>query len=586
MALGIPSLVGSFSSKLESNPAVSVTVATDDLLLVAITHDNATFIDGDVTWNGIAMQLDSSAIGTAVATYIYSLKIASGATANVAFVTDAGCCMVIEAYKVTGAAATPFDQQASGTGTSSSPSSGATATTTQADELVFAAIGTNGPSGDAAGTWSGGLGALTRLGTTGSGATTNWTLAAAYNIVAATGAQTGAKTGITSREWGACVATYKALAVTTVATGRADETDDALALGAAKAVSAGRADETDEAAALGSVKIKALGRADETESALALTPLRAYPVGVAEESDDAPGPDDGGPFYAYERLLTEANGVDGISVPEIDTVRASTLASRGIRSLGLPYFAAWMKTPGDFTGIGGGEQSVQVIMALHAAPTKRASNDEPNFFWSCHEIGGVERFSMGVTPDLRLCCQSGVGPVLYSAPGLVVADGVARVYQMLVPGGAGRQISIDNLVVAWDNFGADADPTPLYMVVGASGLPLRFMAFNGVAGTSRLDCTIFGVTVTPENDPVEWPFGTPAGLVIAGFESLGDGVPLEDDYPGADFNLTMDWYDPSPYYPRLFDAPSQSVQSAFKRALNTQYRERTIIRPDYRLVGS
>ena len=47
----------------------------------------------------------------------------------------------------------PLDQTHSGTGNSTVPSSGATATITQADELLVGAIGIEGPDGDAAGTW-------------------------------------------------------------------------------------------------------------------------------------------------------------------------------------------------------------------------------------------------------------------------------------------------------------------------------------------------------------------------------------------------------------------------------------------------
>jgi len=117
------------------------------------------------------------------------------------------------AYKVAGLDSTPFDKSATGLGSDQIPSSGATATTSQSDELLVGGIGTEGPDGDAAGTWNGDTTDNNqRLGTTGSGAASNITVAAATKIVSATGTYTASKTGITSRDWVAAIATYKGVA--------------------------------------------------------------------------------------------------------------------------------------------------------------------------------------------------------------------------------------------------------------------------------------------------------------------------------------------------------------------------------------
>jgi len=109
------------------------------------------------------------------------------------------------------AAASQLDQTAAATGSSTSPSSGATSATTQAYEVVIGAIGTEGPGGDTQGSWSNGFQPIAYTGTTGGAAAANVSLSVGYKIVNATGAQTAAKTGITSRQWGAAVATYKGL---------------------------------------------------------------------------------------------------------------------------------------------------------------------------------------------------------------------------------------------------------------------------------------------------------------------------------------------------------------------------------------
>lgn len=117
----------------------------------------------------------------------------------------------IAAYKVVGLlTAAWLDKTKAATGSSATPSSTATDTTTEAYELLIGGIGTEGPDGDLPGTWNGSVDENNqRLGTTGAGAASNITVAAATRIVSATGTYTASKTGITSRDWAAAIATYK-----------------------------------------------------------------------------------------------------------------------------------------------------------------------------------------------------------------------------------------------------------------------------------------------------------------------------------------------------------------------------------------
>ena len=100
-----------------------------------------------------------------------------------------------------------LDQIHSGTGSSATPSSGATAATTQPDELLIGVIGTEGPVEDAAGTWDSSFTAGPRDGTSGTD-DTNLAISLGFKIVSATGAYTASKSGVTSRDWGALIATF------------------------------------------------------------------------------------------------------------------------------------------------------------------------------------------------------------------------------------------------------------------------------------------------------------------------------------------------------------------------------------------
>ncbi len=104
----------------------------------------------------------------------------------------------------------PLDRTGIGTGSNDTPSSGATATTTEANELLVGAVGTEGPDGDASGTWDNSFTAGPRRGTSGDAADTNITASMGWRIVLAADAYTARKSGITSRDRAALIATFKA----------------------------------------------------------------------------------------------------------------------------------------------------------------------------------------------------------------------------------------------------------------------------------------------------------------------------------------------------------------------------------------
>ncbi len=102
-----------------------------------------------------------------------------------------------------------LEQTSAGFGTgSTSPSSGAV-TTVYADQLLIGVIGTEGPGGDAAGTWSNSFTAGPRTGSTATTTDAEITVSMGWRIVSAAGSYTAAKTGITSRDYGAAIASFK-----------------------------------------------------------------------------------------------------------------------------------------------------------------------------------------------------------------------------------------------------------------------------------------------------------------------------------------------------------------------------------------
>jgi uncharacterized repeat protein (TIGR02543 family) len=101
-----------------------------------------------------------------------------------------------------------LEQTNAGSGTSTTPSSGA-ATTIQADQLLIGAVGTEGPGTDTAGTWQNSFTAGPRAGTTATTTDAEITVSMGWQIVSAAGNYTAAKSGITSRDWAAAIATFK-----------------------------------------------------------------------------------------------------------------------------------------------------------------------------------------------------------------------------------------------------------------------------------------------------------------------------------------------------------------------------------------
>lgn len=185
----------------------NVSLLAGSTLVVCLVTD---ILDGiNVSWNGIGLTQAAFQDAPNAATKIFFLPNVVAGTADVLAETagDPGRTISMTAAQVAGIVVLPSDVSAQDLGTSTSPNSGDTATTAQANEILIGAIGTAGPSSDTAGSWSGSFTNGQRIGT--SEALFNATISEGYRIVGATGAYSAAKTGITSRVWAACIATFK-----------------------------------------------------------------------------------------------------------------------------------------------------------------------------------------------------------------------------------------------------------------------------------------------------------------------------------------------------------------------------------------
>lgn len=514
--------------------------------------------------------------------------------------------IVVEVLVYRGFMSSPLDLTKPATGSGTAPSSGASATTAQAAEFLLASVATHGPVSDNAGAWSNSFASVLRTGTAGGTAGSRRTISTGALQVAATAAYTGAKTGITSRTWGVILAAFKTAADVSVTAGAPGASS-----GAAPAATITSGGVSVTAAAPGSssgtapTAVPASGgisvSAGAPGAAVGGSPTPTIASGGVTVTAAAPGASVGGAPEISGTLSymgTDANGVLEPTTPISDGA-ASLAQSRGIRSFGLPYFAMWMQNPAGFVDmrypviasllLTGG---FTVIAAINRPPVQIDSVDEVHFFASYQEIGGLELFSLGVTPDLRLALRMADGPILYSAGGLVLADGVARTYTVFTTqdshfgaqASRRRRLMIDDLIVASDvRDGISSLVAYVDGKVSPTGKPTRVMLFNGVEGRTLMDCTIFYVAYVA----AIWPMTPINGLStpgIAGEYPVFQGVV---PYADADFTLTAGFYDPAPWYARVAgDFPSDAAQTAFRRVLNTQYRLRNIVTPNYTLVGA
>jgi hypothetical protein len=195
----------------------SVTGTSGNSLILSLCHDFTTV--SSVVWNNGSQAFTKDneiANSTLISTSIWSLHNITGGSGTITITFGASIASkAVSVSEVSGLAPSGAKDQAptGATGSSATPSTGTTATTSTANEYIHAAIGTEGPDADTAGSWTTGAGNTDlndqRKGTTGGAASSNVTISEAYEIQTATGTWSGAKTGITSRAWAGVMVTYK-----------------------------------------------------------------------------------------------------------------------------------------------------------------------------------------------------------------------------------------------------------------------------------------------------------------------------------------------------------------------------------------
>ena len=197
-------------------------VAAGDDILVAFAADEegavGSVVDtvGNTYVQAATVTNDPTGTAAGVRTQLYAAynvtAVPSGSTITINHASVTARSAVASAFRGLDSSAV-LDKTSTGTGASTSPSSGATSTTTQADELLIGAVGAEGPNVDAPGVWANSFTDGPRLGTSygaASGDATDITVGLGWRIVGATGGYTAARSIGTSRDWAAAIATFKA----------------------------------------------------------------------------------------------------------------------------------------------------------------------------------------------------------------------------------------------------------------------------------------------------------------------------------------------------------------------------------------
>jgi uncharacterized repeat protein (TIGR02543 family) len=204
-----------FGTDLTINTTAAVE-AGDDIIIVYVTDPNANVppINVTDTVGNAYTQVDFEVNTGQLRTYVFAAFDVNPLPAGGSITISANASVTARAAVVSVFSGLDDEDVVDQTSTgendnSTTASSGATAATTQTDELLIGGIGTEGPDGDNAGTWQDAFTAGPRLGTTGGNADTNITASLGWRIVSSVGSYTASKTGMTQRDHASVIATFK-----------------------------------------------------------------------------------------------------------------------------------------------------------------------------------------------------------------------------------------------------------------------------------------------------------------------------------------------------------------------------------------
>lgn len=190
----------------------SVAMTAGDLLVVSLAYDDQTL--DSVTWGSEVLTLGDAVLGAGVRTRLAWKIITTGGTQTItatwaSALTAKG--LTASSYNCNTGGVSMFEdsnQINTGTGTAASTSALA-AIVGGTNSLLVGVVGTEGPSGDTAGTWSTPSTNGQRAGTTGSSAASNVTVSEAYQLAPSAGSTPSlSKTGMTSRDWGCALRAF------------------------------------------------------------------------------------------------------------------------------------------------------------------------------------------------------------------------------------------------------------------------------------------------------------------------------------------------------------------------------------------
>lgn len=214
----------------------SVAMTTGDLLVVSLAYDDQTL--NTVTWGSETLTLGDAVLGAGVRTRLAWKIITSGGTQTITATWASALtakAIAASSYNCNTGGVTLFEdsnQTNTGTGTSASTSALA-AIVGGTDSLLVGVVGTEGPSGDTAGTWATPSTNGQRAGTTGNPAASNTTVSEAYQIAPSAGSTPAlSKTGMTSRDWGCALRAFYWQAPVSIARYRKRYRNQAVSRGA------------------------------------------------------------------------------------------------------------------------------------------------------------------------------------------------------------------------------------------------------------------------------------------------------------------------------------------------------------------
>jgi hypothetical protein len=177
-----------------------VSLKAGETLLVSCNDEGG---DVAVTWGGASLHQDVATSGNTIFTYVFTLYSATGGTGDIVASHASRGDLSINAYSITDLASSALDKSAAAQGMSVSPSSGATATTSHANEFLWGTIG-YASNEKAAGTWNDGFTSGAQYTNTGGiGGVED-----GYKTVSSTGAYVAAKAGVDKDYWTALIVTY------------------------------------------------------------------------------------------------------------------------------------------------------------------------------------------------------------------------------------------------------------------------------------------------------------------------------------------------------------------------------------------